>query len=76
MTTTQPEGGARFGWANVPRLTFVDLAAMLWAERFIVLAPYASRSRSSVSQPVGIVGLGSSTSVDGNAAVRKSAGFQ
>lgn len=38
MTTTQPEGGARFGWANVPRLTFVDLAAMLWAERFIVLA--------------------------------------
>ncbi len=39
MTTgTQPEGRARFGWASVPRLTFVDLAAMLWAERFVVLA--------------------------------------
>lgn len=38
MTSTQPEGRARFGWANVPRVTVVDLVAMLWAERVVVLS--------------------------------------
>jgi len=40
MQTSSKAGATRawFGWAEAPRLTVADVAAMLWAERMLVLA--------------------------------------
>lgn len=37
-TGTESAERAWFGWAEAPRVTLADLAAMLWAERVLVLA--------------------------------------
>lgn len=38
QTSSKAEAtGAWFGWADAPRLSVADIAALLWAERFLVL---------------------------------------